>query len=126
MSDILLLLVEDEVLLHLDLEDALREAGFEVLIAPTGSQAIAHLDSDAARFNGVLTDIRLGNGPDGWDVGHRARELVAHMPIVYMSGDSGTDWASKGVPNSVMLDKPFARAQAVTAISQLINETTTG
>ena len=103
------------------LEDALSEAGFEVLTAPNGTEACAHLDADAGRFKGVLTDIRLGTGPDGWAVGHRARELLPHMPVVYMSGDSGHEWASHGVPNSIMLDKPFAMAQAVTAITQLLN-----
>jgi hypothetical protein len=36
-----------------------------------------------------------------------------------MSGKDVDDWASKGVPNSIMLAKPFAPAQLVTAISQL-------
>ena len=108
------------------LEDALTEAGFEVLTAPNGIEACALLDADASRFKGVLTDIRLGTGPDGWAVGHRTRELVPHMPVVYMSGDSGHEWASNGVPNSVMLDKPFAMAQAVTAITQLLEHSTPG
>jgi hypothetical protein len=38
----------------------------------------------------------------------------------YMSGDSSADWAVEGVPNSIMLAKPFAPAQLVTAISQLL------
>jgi hypothetical protein len=38
------------------------------------------------------------------------------MPVVYMTGTQGEDWASKGVPNSVLLAKPFAPAQLVTAI----------
>lgn len=124
MSQIQLLLVEDEAILHLVLEEALSQAGFEVLIAANGTEAIAHLDADAERFKGVVTDIRLGAGPNGWDIGHRARELVPYMPVLYMSGDSGAEWTSKGVPNSVMLGKPFAMAQVVIAISQLINEHT--
>jgi hypothetical protein len=38
-----------------------------------------------------------------------------------MSGDSASGWAANGVPNSHMIQKPFATAQVVTAISQLIN-----
>jgi hypothetical protein len=38
-----------------------------------------------------------------------------------MSGKDADDWASKGVPNSIMLAKPFAPAQLVTAVSQLLN-----
>lgn len=59
----------------------------------------------------------------GWDVGHRARELLPTVPVIYMSGDKASDWASQGVPNSIMLQKPFAVAQATTAVSQLLNAT---
>jgi hypothetical protein len=38
-----------------------------------------------------------------------------------MSGDSAEEWASKGVPISIMLAKPFAPAQLVTAVAQLLN-----
>jgi hypothetical protein len=38
-----------------------------------------------------------------------------------MSGKDFEDWASKGVPNSIMLSKPFAPAQLITAVSQLLN-----
>jgi hypothetical protein len=50
-----------------------------------------------------------------------AREINPSFPVVYMSGDSAEDWASQGVPNSIMLSKPFAPAQLVTAVSQLLN-----
>jgi hypothetical protein len=43
------------------------------------------------------------------------------MPIVYMTGTHSEEWASKGVPNSVLLAKPFASAQLITAISNLLN-----
>ena len=43
------------------------------------------------------------------------------MPVIYMTGTHSEQWASKGVPNSVLLAKPFAPAQLVTAISKLLN-----
>ena len=92
------------------LEETLTDAGYELVIAPNGTAAIRELEQDAHRFRGVITDIRLGAGPDGWAVGHRARELSPQIQVVYTSGDSGNDWASKGVPNSVMIAKPFAVA----------------
>jgi DNA-binding response OmpR family regulator len=117
----LLLLVDDEPLLIEVLEAALLEAGFDVLIASDGDRAIEHLDADAERFKGVLTDVRLGTGSGGWDIARRARELVPTMPIVYVSGDSAHEWSAQGVPDSIMLAKPFAMTQITTAIAQLIN-----
>ena len=116
----LLLLVEDEALIQDLLEEALTNAGYELVIAENGQKALAELERDADRFRGVVTDIRLGSGPDGWAVAHRARELSPHIQVVYMSGDSGHKWPSEGVPNSLMISKPFAVAQVVTAISTLI------
>jgi two-component system, cell cycle response regulator CpdR len=58
---------------------------------------------------------------DGWEVARAAREGYPAMPIIYMTGTHGEEWASKGVPNSILLAKPFAPAQIVTAISQLLN-----
>jgi DNA-binding NtrC family response regulator len=116
----LLLLVEDETMILNLLQEALMEAGYEVVVARDGARALEELEADADRFRGIITDIRLGSGPDGWEVGHRARELSPHIQVVYMSGDSGHEWASQGVPNSLMVSKPFAVAQVVTAISTLL------
>jgi DNA-binding response OmpR family regulator len=58
----------------------------------------------------------------GWEVARAARNAVPDMPVVYISGDSARDSSSEGVPNSIMLEKPFALPQLVTAISQLLND----
>jgi DNA-binding response OmpR family regulator len=115
-----LLLVEDEILLHEFLTTALADAGFETVAISEGTQALAELEAVATRFKAVITDIKLGAGPDGWDVGRRARELVADMPVIYITGDSAHEWSSKGVPGSVVIAKPFAAAQLSTAVSTLI------
>src|SRR3954452_10800349 len=123
-----LFLVEDDALIRELLETSLTDAGFEVVEVSCGTKALAQFQADVARFRAVFTDIRavftdirLGAGPDGWAVARRARELVPNMPVVYMSGDSSQEWSSKGVPNSLMVAKPFAPAQIITAVSTLLN-----
>jgi len=116
------LLVEDEFLIAAMLEDVLCEGGFEVVSVHDGQKALAELEADASRFRAVITDIRMGKGPDGWEIARHARELVPGIPIIYVSGDSGPDWTSKGVPKSVIIGKPFAPAQVVIALATLINE----
>jgi hypothetical protein len=54
----------------------------------------------------------------------KARAIDPEFPVVYISGASAADWPSKGVPNSIMLPKPFAPAQLVTAVSNLLNNRT--
>jgi DNA-binding response OmpR family regulator len=121
---VLLLVVENEAVVRLDLEDTLRDAGFSLVVAVRGDLAIAELEQNAARFGAVLTSIKLGPGPDGWDVARRARELVHGMPVIYMSSSTDGEWTSQGVPRSILIAKPFAAAQVVTAVATLLNQST--
>lgn len=118
----LVLVVEDEVLIQDLLVDALQEGGFQTIIANDGAEAIAQIDGPlSGQLSGVVTDIRLGVGPDGWAVATRARELNSAVAIVYVSADSSADWPAHGVPGSVMISKPFAAAQVVVALANLAN-----
>jgi DNA-binding response OmpR family regulator len=117
----MVLLVEDEDLLRELLEDRLSEAGFGVLSAASGEEA-AELLAVAPLPRALVTDINLGRaGMDGWDVARLAREHDPRCGILYVSGDSAHRWAAKGVPHSLMLSKPFAPAQLVEALSNLLN-----
>jgi CheY-like chemotaxis protein len=116
------LVVEDEAMIHEVIGAALEDGGFAVVIAMSGEEAVAALEDPAADYRVLITDIRLRrDGITGWDVARRARELNPSAPVVYMTGDSSADWAAQGVPNSILLSKPFAPAQAVTAVAQLLN-----
>ena len=101
---------------------ALLTAGFEIVTASSGENAVELLGASKGKYRALVTDINLGGDKiDGWDVARCAREIDPNFPVVYMSGKDAEDWASKGVPNSIMLTKPFAPAQLVTAVSQLLN-----
>ena len=119
---VVILVVEDDQLVQSVVEEALTEGGFEVVIATSGEGAVKLLDAAKAKYRALVTDINLGRDKmNGWDVARRAREIDPEFPVIYMTGDSADDWASKGVPKSILLSKPFAPAQLVTAVSQLLN-----
>jgi len=116
-----ILVVEDDPIIQNLINDSLGDGGFDVDIASSGEEAVTLLAADKKAYRALVTDINLLGKLDGWEVSRRAREMNAECPIVYVSGDSGAEWPSKGVPNSIMLTKPFAPAQLVTAVSQLLN-----
>jgi len=116
------LVVEDDQLIQAIAEEALSDGGFEAVVTTSGEEAIKLLQENQSHYRALVTDINLSGKLTGWDVARVAREIEPAMPIVYMTGTHGEDWASKGVPNSVLLTKPFAPAQLVTAISNLLNE----
>lgn len=117
----ILLLVEDDFALQSVLEIGLSEEGFEVVAASNGNAALQELASDKTTFSAIITDVRLGKGPSGWEVGKRAREVTSGVPVVYMSGDSLHEWSANGVPESMMLQKPFVIAQLISALTTLLN-----
>ena len=117
----LLLFAEDDALIALSLQDFLEEAGFTVHHVVAGPEALAALETHQSDLSGLITDIRLGGDVDGWAVGRAARVLIPHLPVVYISGDSAHEHTAQGVPDSVMLQKPFAPAQLVTAMATLLN-----
>ena len=72
-------------------------------------------------YRALVTDINLLGKLDGWEVARQAREIDPDFPVVYITAANADQWASQGVPNSVLLTKPFAPAQLVTAVSNLLN-----
>jgi DNA-binding NtrC family response regulator len=96
-------------------------AGLSPLLPHRGEEAVTLLKGMKGKYRALVTDISLRGTMDGWEVAQQAREIDPEFPIVYVSGASAADWASKGVPNSIMLEKPFAAAQLVTANSNLLN-----
>ena len=115
------MVVEDEYDLQAIVEEALTEAGFETDILSSGEEALTLFRGGLKNYKALVTDVGLKGRLNGWEVAAQIREADPGFPIVYMSGAHADEWASKGVPNSIMLTKPFAPAQLVTAISQLLN-----
>jgi CheY-like chemotaxis protein len=116
----LILLVEDEPLIREMLVEALEDAGFSTLVSSDAKGAVSLLAHNGDEIRGLVTDINLEDGMDGWELARAARQHASDLPVVYVSGTSGHEWASCGVPNSLMITKPFAPAQVVVAISTLL------
>jgi DNA-binding response OmpR family regulator len=116
-----ILVVEDDQQVQAIVEEALSDGGFEPLVAASGEEAVALLNGHKGKYRALVTDINLLGRIDGWEVAKQAREIDPAFPIIYMTGAAADQWASHGVPNSILLPKPFAPAQLVTAVSNLLN-----
>jgi DNA-binding response OmpR family regulator len=122
MADLLVIMVvEDDQQIQSLVEEALSDGGFEAAIAGSGEEAVTLLRGNRSHYRALVTDINLLGTMDGWEVARQAREIDPAFPVVYMTGAAADQWASHGVPNSVLLCKPFAPAQLVTAIANLLN-----
>jgi DNA-binding response OmpR family regulator len=116
-----ILAIEDDPPIQMVVEDALADGGFEPAIVPSGEEAVTLLKSGLTNYRALVTDINLRGRLDGWAVAKQAREIDPEIPILYITAAHADKWPSHGVPDSVLLTKPFAPAQLVTAVSQLLN-----
>jgi DNA-binding response OmpR family regulator len=117
----IILVVEDDDAVQGLVEEALVDGGFQPAIAASGEEAVTLLMGRLTKYRALVTDVNLLGTMDGWGVAKRAREIDPEFPVVYMTGARADDYGSQGVPNSILLTKPFAPAQLVTAVAQLLN-----
>jgi DNA-binding response OmpR family regulator len=119
---LIVLVVEDDPSILSIVEAALADGGFEAVVSSSGEEALTLLKGSRRKCRALVTDVDLGHGKmDGWEVAKLAREIDPAFPIIYMTATSADKWAANGVPSSILLTKPFAPAQLVTAVSQLLN-----
>src|SRR4051812_49096137 len=116
MQTALVLLVEDEKTIFEVLTETLEEGGFTVVTALDGKAALRAIE-ESSDLKALVTDIKLGPGPDGWEVAHAARHRFQDVAVIYITGDR-----KRGVPKSLCLQKPFAPAQVVTGVATLLND----
>ena len=102
-----ILLVEDEALLREAVAEQLADRGFHVEQAATGEEAIDRLSSFA--FDIVITDLRLGDGPDGSAVLEEARasypDIIGIIVTGYGTVKDAVDAIKRGA--SDFIQKPF-------------------
>jgi len=118
----IVLLVEDDEPLQEIVHDALEAGGFDLLRTASGEEALLLLASGVVNYSALVTDINLGGATSGWGIARRAREIEPGLAVVYITGAAGDQWPAQGVPNSILIQKPFAPAQLVTALAQLLNK----
>ena len=79
------LLVEDDPVVRGMAARGLREAGYAVLEAVNGREALDLVRARTGRLDVVVTDIGMPE-MDGYDLARRLSEERPDMPIVFMSG----------------------------------------
>jgi two-component system, cell cycle response regulator CpdR len=101
------LYVEDQALQQAEGDAALRDAGYQVLLASDGEGACAQLRAHRRDIDALVTDIDLTSSLDGWQVAAVARGINAGLPVLYVSGAACADFEARRTPGSVMIPKPF-------------------
>ena len=101
------------------LVDSLEEAGFEVIEAPNGDEAVRLL-VDPGSINLVVTDIQMPGSRDGNAVAEAAKAKHPGIPIVYMTGNPSSLRMRLGMRDALMR-KPFAPSELLAAVERLLS-----
>ena len=112
-----ILIVEDEALLRELVAEYFRDAGWNVLEAASGEQALAHLAT--AKIDVIFTDIRLEGDMNGWDLAEAGRERIVDLPVIYTTGHSIDP--PRPVNGSILLQKPYEPSQVVRTSRELMS-----
>ena len=112
------LIVEDEIFLALELEDAMAELGFHVSgLAPTSDRARSLAQSEAPDL--VLMDICLEGGREGIETARWIRD-VCGAEIVFVTGQADPETVERiktRVPGAPVLDKPVNHRRLADTVS---------
>lgn len=119
-----ILLVDDEEFILETASETLADAGFDVLTAENGTEAILIYKRRHADIDVVITDLMMANG-DGFDLIRSIRELDRLVPLVAVSGmatnksqealDAGAD---------LFVSKPFTAEKLLSAIHEVLPRST--
>jgi CheY-like chemotaxis protein len=107
------LVVEDEVLVALDLEAILNDAGASVEVCRTTQAALDRLTS--APITVAILDVRLGT-----DTVSLVADRLAErgIPFVFYTGQSASDPVLADWPDRTIVSKPARSASIVRALAE--------
>jgi CheY-like chemotaxis protein len=119
-----ILVVEDETALRELVARVLRGIGYEVMVAATGSEALAIAQAAGTRFDLLLTDVVLPGTMQGNDLAKTLQETRPELPVLYMSGYPRDSIVRAGrLEEGVnLIEKPFTQAVLAAGIREVLDK----
>jgi CheY-like chemotaxis protein len=114
------LVVEDEPLLRELSVLELKEAGYDVIEAPTAVEALAILTSGTA-IAVIFTDVNMPGGLDGLQLSDMVRERWPQVRLIVTSG-GGVVGAADVRPPGRFIPKPYRLEEMVAAVRDLAGD----
>ncbi|MBI1291715.1 PAS domain S-box protein [bacterium] len=122
-----ILVVDDEKIVQRVARGALARAGYDVLTASDGIEALAVLEEQPNPPSAVLMDLRMPR-MDGHTLSAEIQRRFPGLPIVVMSGYSEQEMESSQWEESsfFFLEKPFSPGDLVRILDEAISSQTGG
>ena len=116
-----IMIVDDSASLRQVVSITLKGAGYDVVEACDGKDALAKLDG--RKFNLIISDVNMPN-MDGITFVKAAKQLPAYKftPVIMLTTEAGEGKKQEGqaAGAKAWVIKPFQPAQMLTAVSKLV------
>lgn len=120
MSDIRILLAEDDEAMRTYLHRALEKAGYDVVSVDRGTDALPMLEKE--RFDLLLSDIVMPE-MDGIELAQRCAEVSPGTKVMFITGFAAvTLKAAKETPQAKLLSKPFHLRDLVLEVERMFED----
>jgi CheY-like chemotaxis protein len=116
-----ILLVEDQETVRGLVSRVLRSAGYSVIQAGNGTQALALADSEGSAIDLLVTDMVMP-GMSGRELAARLTARREGLRVLFISGYAPHAIPGEGVPDSgvAFLQKPFSPAQITARVGEIL------
>jgi PAS domain S-box-containing protein len=118
------LLVEDDPLVRAAAREHLERAGYCVISAASGQDALDESEKHPGTIDLVLTDIVLGGGMLGIELAEKLRERTPQLAVAFMSAYPTRTLLREGrlSPGNTSLEKPFTRESLLRHVRSILDE----
>jgi PAS domain S-box-containing protein len=117
-----ILLVEDETPLRKMLRESLSHAGYLVLEASDGADALSKWEQQASSIDLLLTDVVM---PllNGRELAKHLTSIAPQLEVIYMSGYADDVLAYHGTlaPGTVLIQKPFSPTDLLAKVREVLD-----
>ena len=118
-----ILLVDDDRAVRFIATRILEEAGYDVIQAGDGVEALTYFLEDPSRFDALIADVVMPRIP-GTLLAARVHATRPSLPILLMSGYSPAEMHDHGVetPHTNLVPKPFDPDQLLAAVRRVLGD----
>ena len=119
-----ILVVEDEVVLREMARDFLTDAGYKILEAGSGRQALQVWGEHRAEIELLLTDMKMPEGISGMELAEKMLADHASLRVIFTSGYSDDIVSPEMLArnNAKFLPKPYAYTDLTRMVRESLNE----
>ncbi len=113
------LLIEDELQVRKLISEVLHQAGYQVIAASSGPDAIRAFNRSKKNIDLVIADVDLSGAMSGLEIAERLEAMRPDLRILLMSGSVRYSIAFED--NLHFIRKPFAPAQFLSKVKEVLS-----